>query len=73
MRQLQGLIKIALVENKDLQRAAGQSRSISPARSSAKSDFIPGLTASGNAPFGRKTVFLIPGFPNLFNYYLQPI
>src|SRR6185369_12979319 len=32
----------------------------------------PNKTASGNAAsFGRKTVFLVPGFPNPFNYYLQ--
>lgn len=33
---------------------------------------MPGISASGNAPvFGRKTVFLVPGFANPFNYYLQ--
>jgi multidrug efflux system outer membrane protein len=33
---------------------------------------LPGITASGNAPaFGRKAVFLFPGFASPFNYYLQ--
>lgn len=33
---------------------------------------MPGISGSGNAPvFGRKTVFLVPGFANPFNYYLQ--
>lgn len=69
--QLQGLIKIALVENKDLQRAAGAVEEYQARALLAKSDFLPGLTASANAPFGRKTIFLVPGFPNPFNYYLQ--
>lgn len=69
--QLQGLIKIALVENKDLQRAAAAVDEFQARALLAKSDLLPGLSASGNAPFGRKTVFLIPGFPNPFNYYLQ--
>ncbi|HSN05590.1 MAG TPA: efflux transporter outer membrane subunit [Nitrospira sp.] len=69
--QLQGLIKIALVENKDLQRAAAAVDEFQARALLAKSDFLPGLAATGNAPFGRKTVFLVPGFPNPFNYYLQ--
>lgn len=69
--QLQGLIKIALVENKDLQRAAGAVEEFQARALLSKSNFLPELTASANAPFGRKTIFLVPGFPNPFNYYLQ--
>ena len=70
--QLQALIKVALVENKDLQHAVATVEEFQARAFIAKSDFIPGITVSGNAPvFGRKTVFLVPGFANPFNYYLQ--
>jgi multidrug efflux system outer membrane protein len=70
--QLQGLIRIALEENKDLQRAVATVEEFQARALIAKSDFIPLATVSGNAPsFGRKTIFLFPGFANPFNYYLQ--
>lgn len=70
--QLQGFINIALAENKDLQRAAAVVDEFQARALLAKSDFLPGMTASGNAPsFGRKSIFLFPGFANPFNYYLQ--
>ena len=54
--QLQALIKIALVENKDLQQAVATVEEFQARAFIARSDFLPGLTASGNAPaFGRKT------------------
>jgi multidrug efflux system outer membrane protein len=70
--QLQKLVRIALVENKDLHRAAGAVEEFQARAFIARTDFIPNVTLSGNAPsFGRKTIFLVPGFPNPFNYYLQ--
>jgi outer membrane protein, multidrug efflux system len=70
--QLQALIKVALVENKDLQRAIATVEEFQARAFIARSDYLPGVAASGNAPaFGRKTVFLFPGFANPFNYYLQ--
>lgn len=70
--QLQSLIKVALAENKDLRQAAAAVEEFQARALIARSDFFPGVTASGNAPaFGRKTVFLFPGFANPFNYYLQ--
>ena len=70
--QLQALIKVALVENKDLQQAVATVEEFQARAFIARSDYFPGVTASGNAPaFGRKTVFQFPGFANPFNYYLQ--
>lgn len=70
--QLQGLIRMALAENRDLRRAVATVEEFQARAFIAKSDFIPSATISGNAPsFGRKTIFLVPGFPNPFNYYLQ--
>jgi multidrug efflux system outer membrane protein len=70
--QLQALIKVALVENKDLQHAVATVEEFQARAFIARSDYFPGVTASGNAPaFGRKTVFQFPGFANPFNYYLQ--
>ncbi len=70
--ELQKLVRIALEENKDLQRAAATVEEFQARALVAKSDFLPIVTTSGNAPaFGRKTVFLFPGFANPFNYYLQ--
>ncbi len=69
---LQQLVHIALEENRDLQRAAAVVDEFQARAALAKSDFLPGVSASGNAPaLGRKTSFLIPGFANPFNYYLQ--
>lgn len=69
---LQQFVRIALEENRDLQRAAAVVDEFQARAAIAKSDFLPGVSASGNAPaLGRKTIFLFPGFANPFNYYLQ--
>ena len=69
---LQQLVRIALEENKDLQRAAATVDEFQARALIARSDFLPGLSVSANAPsFGRRTIFLVPGFSNPFNYYLQ--
>ncbi|MEW6247159.1 MAG: efflux transporter outer membrane subunit [Nitrospirota bacterium] len=70
--ELQNLIRIALDENKDLQRAVAAVDEFRARALIAKMDFAPQMTVTGNAPsFGRKAQFLFPGFPNPFNYYLQ--
>ena len=70
--ELQKLIRIALDENKDLQRAVAVVEEFQARLFIARTDYAPQLTATANAPsFGRKTNFMFPGFPNPFNYYLQ--
>ncbi len=70
--QLQQLVRIALEENRDLQRAAATVEEFQARALVAKTDWLPNMQVLGNAPsFGRKTIFLFPGFPNPFNYYLQ--
>lgn len=69
---LQQLMRIALEENKDLQRAIAVVDEFQARALIARSDYLPGMSVSGNAPsLGRKTIFLFPGFANPFNYYLQ--
>lgn len=71
-QELQKLIRTALEENKDLQRAAAAVEEFQARLFIAKTDFAPQMNVTSNAPlFGRKTNFLFPGFPNPFNYYLQ--
>ncbi|HSA87804.1 MAG TPA: transporter, partial [Nitrospira sp.] len=69
--QLQALIRIALEENRDLRQAVAVVEEFQARAFISRQDFFPGITASGNLPFDRKTVFLVPGFANPFNYYLQ--
>ena len=70
--ELQKLIRISLEENKDLKRAVATVEEFQARVFIARTDFVPQLNASANAPsFGRKSNFLVPGFPNPFNYYLQ--
>jgi multidrug efflux system outer membrane protein len=69
--QLQALIRIALAENKDLQHAVAVVEEFQARAFISRQDFFPTITAAGNLPFDRKTVFLVPGFANPFNYYLQ--
>lgn len=70
--ELQKLIRIALDENKDLQRAAAGVEEFQARALIAKMDLAPKLDATANAPaFGRMSRFLFPGFPNPFNYYIQ--
>ncbi len=71
-QELQKLIRTALDENKDLKRAASAVEEFQARLFIAKTDYIPQMNVTANAPlFGRKTNFLFPGFPNPFNYYLQ--
>lgn len=69
--QLQTLIRTALAENRDLQHAVAVVEEFQARAFITRQDFFPGITASGNLPFDRKSVFLVPGFANPFNYYLQ--
>jgi outer membrane protein, multidrug efflux system len=70
--ELQKLIRIALEENKDLQRAVAAVEEFQARLFIARTDFAPQMDLTANAPsFGRRTIFLFPGFPNPFNYYLQ--
>lgn len=70
--ELQKLVKIALEENKDLQRAVASVEEFQARAQVAKMDFAPQLSASASSPaFGRKTIFLFPGFASPFNYYTQ--
>jgi outer membrane protein, multidrug efflux system len=71
-KELQKLIRIALEENKDLTQAIASMEEYGARVLVARTDFIPQLSATVNAPaFGRMTRFLVPGFPNPFNYYVQ--
>jgi multidrug efflux system outer membrane protein len=68
--ELQQLIRVALAENKDLQRAVATVEEFRARALIARSDYLPGITVSGSAPAGRKAQFLFPGFASPFNYYL---
>ncbi len=70
--ELQKLVKIALEENKDLQRAVASVEEFQARAQVAKMDFAPQLSVSASTPvMGRKTIFLFPGFASPFNYYTQ--
>ena len=68
--QLQQLIRTALAENRDLQRAAATVEEFRARALIARSDYMPGITISSSLPAGRKANFLFPGFASPFNYYL---
>jgi multidrug efflux system outer membrane protein len=69
---LQKLIRIALEENRDLRQAVATIEEFEARLLVTRMDFAPKLDATANAPaFGRQTIFLFPGFPNPFNYYVQ--
>jgi multidrug efflux system outer membrane protein len=68
--QLQQLIRVALAENKDLQRAVATIDDFRARALIAQTDYLPQITAAANAPAGRSAVFLFPGFASPFNYYL---
>ncbi|MGH7232887.1 MAG: TolC family protein, partial [Nitrospiraceae bacterium] len=71
-QELQKLIRIALEENRDLRRAVATIEEFGSRLLIARMDFLPQLTGQVNAPvLGRMTNFLVPGFPNPFNYYIQ--
>jgi len=68
--QLQQLIRTALVENRDLQRAVATVEEFRARALVARSDYLPGISLSSSLPAGRKANFLFPGFASPFNYYL---
>ncbi len=68
--ELQKLVKIALEENKDLKRAVASVEEFQARAFVAKTDFAPQMSVSASSPaFGRKSIFLFPGFASPFNYY----
>jgi multidrug efflux system outer membrane protein len=67
--QLQQFIRLALEENKDLQRAIATVDEFRARALIAQTDYLPQITAAVNAPAGRSAVFLFPGFASPFNYY----
>ncbi len=70
--ELRRLIRIALVENKDLKRAVASVEEFQSRLFISKMDCAPKADITANAPsFGRKANFLFPCFPNPFSYYLQ--
>ncbi|HEY6086054.1 MAG TPA: efflux transporter outer membrane subunit [Nitrospira sp.] len=70
--ELQKLIRIALEENKDLKRAVATVDEFAARVLVAKTDFAPQMNATVNAPaFGNTKNIAFPGFPNVFNYYVQ--
>jgi multidrug efflux system outer membrane protein len=69
--ELQRLIRIALEENKDLKRAVASIDEFQARLYTARMDFVPQLSATGNLPFARLGGFSVPGFPNPFNHYGQ--
>ncbi|MFZ1745271.1 MAG: efflux transporter outer membrane subunit [Nitrospirales bacterium] len=70
--ELQNLIRIALRENKSLQKAAATVEEFQARAMIAKMDFAPQLSVSSSGPaIARQSNFAAPGFPNPFNYYIQ--
>lgn len=70
--QLQELIRTALRENQDLQKAAATVEEFQAYAMINAMDFVPQLSGTVHTPaFGRMSRFNVPGFPNPFNYYIQ--
>jgi outer membrane protein, multidrug efflux system len=69
--ELQRLIRIALEENKDLKRAVASIDEFQARLFTARMDFAPQISATGNFPIARQNGFAFPGFPNPFNHYGQ--
>lgn len=67
--QLQQLIRTALEHNWDLQRAIATIDEFRARAMIPLFDFLPQIATTVNAPAIRHTRFLVPGFPNLFDYY----
>ena len=67
--QLQQLIREALEHNWDLQRAVVTIDEFRAKAMVPRSDFLPQINATANAPALRQTGFLVAGFPNIFDYY----
>ncbi len=69
--ELQRLIRIALEENKDLKRAVANIDEFQARLYTARTDFAPQFSATGNFPLARTGGFLFPGFPSAFNHFGQ--
>ena len=69
--ELQRLIRIALEENKDLKRAVASIDEFQARLFTARMDFAPQLSATGNVPAARLGGVRFPGFASPFNYYGQ--
>ncbi|MBX3334198.1 MAG: efflux transporter outer membrane subunit [Nitrospira sp.] len=67
--QLQQLIRMALAENYDLQRAVATVDEFRARALVSQTDWLPQITAAASMPAGRKANFLFPGFASPFNYY----
>jgi multidrug efflux system outer membrane protein len=67
--ELQRLIRIALEENKDLKRAVASIDEYQARLFTARMDFAPQFSATGNFPIARQGGFAVPGFPGPFNHY----
>jgi len=69
--ELQRLIRIALDENKDLKRAIASIDEFQARLYTARMDFAPQLSATGNLPVARLGGVTFPGFPSPFAHYVQ--
>jgi multidrug efflux system outer membrane protein len=69
--ELQRLIRIALEENKDLKRAVASIDEFQARLFTARMDFAPQFSVTGNFPVARQGGLPFPGFPNPFNHYGQ--
>jgi len=69
--ELQRLIRIALEENKDLKRAVASIDEFQARLYTARMDFSPQLSATGNLPVARLGGVTFPGFPSPFAHYMQ--
>lgn len=70
-QELQKLIRIALEENKDLERVVATVDEFAARVFIARTDFIPQMTGTANLPFVRSGGVRFAGFPSSFSYYLQ--
>ena len=69
--ELQRLIRIALEENKDLKQAVASIDEFQARLYTARIDFAPQLSATGNVPVARLGGVTFPGFPSPFAHYVQ--
>ncbi|MBI5317788.1 MAG: efflux transporter outer membrane subunit [Nitrospirae bacterium] len=69
--ELQRMIRIALEENKDLKRAVASIDEFQARLYTARMDFAPQFSATGNLPVARLGGVTFPGFPSPFAHYVQ--
>lgn len=69
--ELQKLIRIAVEDNKDLERAIATIEEFEARVFIARTDYIPQMTGTTNLPFVRSGGVRFAGFPSPFSYYLQ--